>query len=70
MKDWKQIRELYMVPKDIVYLNNGSYGPAPRPVFDALVGFMTQLEENPSVYDSQYERLLSVVKPRIAVARA
>ena len=45
MTDWNAIRRLYMVPRDIVYLNNGSFGPAPRSVFNALVRSMKQLEE-------------------------
>ena len=66
MTDWKAIRRLYMVPRDIVYLNNGSFGPAPRPVFDALVRYMKQLEENPAVFNDQFERMRTVVKPKLA----
>jgi isopenicillin-N epimerase len=66
MKDWSEIRSLYMVPEGIVYLNNGSFGPAPRPVFDALLRYLLQLEENPSTYGEQYERLMREVKPRLA----
>lgn len=65
MKSWEKIRSLYMVPKDIVYLNNGSYGPSPRPVFDALVRYLKQLEENPSVFGEQWERIQKVVKPKL-----
>jgi len=66
MNDWQQIRSQYMVPKDIVYLNNGSFGPAPRVVFEALVGYMRQLEENPNVFGDQYSRLVKEVKPKLA----
>ena len=58
MNNWNKIRRLYMVPRDVVYLNNGSFGPAPRPVFDALVRYMTQLEENPAVFNEQFDRML------------
>jgi isopenicillin-N epimerase len=66
MKDWNAIRSAYMVPKGIVYLNNGSFGPAPRPVFDALVRSMRELEENPSKFGDQSTRLSKVVKPKLA----
>ena len=55
-----------MVPRDIVYLNNGSFGPAPRIVFDALVRSMKQLEENPAVFNDQFTRMMTVVKPKLA----
>jgi isopenicillin-N epimerase len=66
MTDWKAIRGSYMVPRDIVYLNNGSFGPTPRPVFDALVRYMRQLEENPAVFNDQFTRMQTVVKPKLA----
>ena len=55
-----------MVPRDIVYLNNGSFGPTPRPVFTALVRYMKQLEENPAVFNDQFARMQNVVKPKLA----
>jgi isopenicillin-N epimerase len=66
MKDWNKIRRLYMVPRDVVYLNNGSFGPAPRAVFDALVRYMRELEENPSVFNEQFARMRTMVKPKLA----
>ena len=66
MTDWNSIRRLYMVPQNVVYLNNGSFGPAPRPVFDALVRYMKQLEENPAVFNDQFTRMRTVVKPKLA----
>jgi isopenicillin-N epimerase len=66
MTDWNSIRGLYMIPKNVVYLNNGSFGPAPRSVFDALVRYMKELEENPAVFDNQFIRMRSVVKPKLA----
>ena len=66
MNDWNKIRRLYMVPRNVVYLNNGSFGPAPRPVFDALMRYMKQLEENPAVFNDQFTRMRTVVKPKLA----
>jgi isopenicillin-N epimerase len=64
--DWSTMRSRYMVPDDIVYLNNGSYGPTPRVVYEGLLLYLKQLEENPSVYGEQYNRLQKVVKPKLA----
>jgi isopenicillin-N epimerase len=66
MMDWATVRALYMMPAGVIYLNNGSVGPSPRPVFEALVRYMQQLEENPSVYAAQYDRMLNEVKPKLA----
>ncbi len=66
LMDWDKVRSQYMVPPDIVYLNNGSFGPAPRHVFDALVRYMKQLEENPQIHNDQYDRMRKVVKPKLA----
>ena len=64
--DWGTVRALYMVPPGVIYMNNGSVGPSPRPVFEALVRYMRQLEENPSVYNEQYNRMVKEVKPKLA----
>lgn len=66
MVDWKQVRDLYMVPKETVFLNNGSYGPCPRRVFDALVGYLRRLEECPASYGGLYGRMIDKAKPRLA----
>lgn len=66
MNDWNDIRARYLVPEGLVFLNNGSYGPAPRPVFDAMVGYLLQLEENPATFGELFTRLAEVVKPKLA----
>ncbi len=66
LPDWSTMRSRFMVPDDVLYLNNGSFGPAPRVVFEALLRYLKQLEENPAVYGEQYDRLLKVVKPKLA----
>ncbi len=66
MTDWNDIRAQYLVPDGLVFLNNGSYGPTPRPVFDAMVGYLRRLEENPSTFGDLFNRLAEVVKPKLA----
>jgi isopenicillin-N epimerase len=63
---WSTMKARYMVPPDLVYLNNGSFGPAPRPVYEALVRYLRALEENPSMWGEQNERVIKVVVPRLA----
>jgi isopenicillin-N epimerase len=64
--DWSRVRASYLLPPEVIYLNNGSVGPCPRPVFEALSAYMLQLEENPSVYGEQFDRMVRVVKPKLA----
>ncbi len=66
MTDWNDIRARYLVPDGLTFLQNGSYGPAPRPVFDAMVGYLLMLEENPSRFGELFNRLATVVKPKLA----
>jgi isopenicillin-N epimerase len=64
--NWDGVKAQYMVPDDLVYMNNGSFGPAPRVVWDALLRYLKQLEENPATFNDQYNRLVKVVKPKLA----
>jgi len=66
MTDWSTMKSRYMVPVDLVYLNNGSFGPTPRVVFDALLRYLKELEENPAMFGDQYNRMVKVVKPKLA----
>lgn len=33
---WKNVRQLFPLSKDFIYLNNGTFGPSPYPVIDAM----------------------------------
>jgi isopenicillin-N epimerase len=66
MTDWNSVRSQYMIPDGTIDLNNGSYGPTPRPVFEALVGYQRRLAEDPSRFGEQFDRLMRVVKPKLA----
>jgi len=66
MTDWNELRAQYLVPDGLTFMNNGSYGPTPRPVFDAMVGYLRTLEENPSTCGELFNRLATVVKPKLA----
>lgn len=45
---WKQIRQLFPLAKDKIYLNNGTMGPSPYPVIDAVHKAMRDVDENGS----------------------
>ena len=41
------MKNLFLLDPEVVYLNHGSYGATPRPVFDAYQGWQLQLERQP-----------------------
>lgn len=44
------MREHFLLDPDIVFLNHGSYGACPRPVFDAWQGWQREIERNPVLF--------------------
>ncbi len=46
----QQIKEQFLLKKDITYLNFGAYGACPRPIFDVYQQFQLELETEPTVF--------------------
>lgn len=45
---WRKIREKFLLEDGLAYLNNGTVGPTPAPVYDALLGYWRLMAENPN----------------------
>ena len=43
-------RDLFLLDPDIVFLNHGSFGAAPRPVFDVYQAWQERLERQPVLF--------------------
>ena len=43
-----KLKSLFMLDPDITYLNHGSYGACPKPIFNSLVKWQKELEYNPT----------------------
>src|SRR5881397_4028885 len=41
------MRELFLLDPDVVYLNHGSFGACPRPVFERYQAWQLELEREP-----------------------
>jgi isopenicillin-N epimerase len=41
------VKELFLLDPEIVFLNHGSFGACPRPVFEAYQRYQVELERNP-----------------------
>ena len=45
--DWTEIRNQFELPHGTIFLNNGSFGPSPTPVLDAVAEGVRQIDSHP-----------------------
>ena len=45
---WEKIRKKFLLEEDLAYLNNGTVGPTPTPVFDNLCAYWRLMAVNPN----------------------
>jgi isopenicillin-N epimerase len=50
MIDSAALKDLFLIKKDITYLNFGAYGSCPKPIFEAYQQFQLELETEPTVF--------------------
>jgi isopenicillin-N epimerase len=61
------MRDLYLLDPDIVFLNHGSYGACPRPVFETYQAFQCELERQPVEFlGRRYPELIDAARARLA----
>ena len=63
--DWDNIRKRFELPEGTVYLNNGSFGPCPRPVLDAAAAYMRDIDSHPGGMLGEYWGKLKDAKKRL-----
>lgn len=63
---WRAVRQSIMLDPETVFLNDGSYGTPPRPVFDALLKYNRLLTENPGDQGKVSGICERVVRPKLA----
>jgi isopenicillin-N epimerase len=42
---WAELRKQFLIPADVVYLNNGTVGSSPMPVVRAIIDGFNELEK-------------------------
>lgn len=47
---YMQIKDLFLLDADVVYLNHGSFGATPRPVFEVYQDWQNKLERQPVLF--------------------
>ncbi len=50
MIDSQALKELFLIKKDITYLNFGAYGSCPKPIFERYQDFQLELETEPTLF--------------------
>jgi isopenicillin-N epimerase len=61
------MKHLFLLDPDVVFLNHGSYGACPRPVFDAWQDWQREMERNPVEFLSRRSAgLLRQARERLA----
>jgi len=65
----RRLRHLFLLDPDVVFLNHGSFGACPRPVFEEYQRLQLELEREPVEFLSRYRRypaLIDAAKKRLA----
>jgi isopenicillin-N epimerase len=66
-EDWADLAADWQFRPGITYLNHGSFGPSPRPVFDAQIEWQRRLRSNPmDFYVREYEAAYFAARARMA----
>jgi isopenicillin-N epimerase len=60
------IRDDFMLRRDMRLLNNGSFGACPKPVFAEYQRWQVEFEEHPGKFVNQWSSLLEVARVRLA----
>lgn len=61
------MRELFLLDPEVVFLNHGSYGACPRPVFEAYQRYQRELERQPvEFFRRRYPELIDSSRARLA----
>src|SRR3954453_16314673 len=61
------LRDQFLLDPDVAFLNHGSFGACPRPVFEAYQRWQLELERRPVEFlDRRLEELLAVARAALA----
>src|SRR5215468_3822756 len=63
----RQLRQEFLIDPDVVFLNHGSFGACPRPVFERYQAWQAELERQPVEFVGRRLRGL-MAEARAAVA--
>ncbi|HET7769749.1 MAG TPA: aminotransferase class V-fold PLP-dependent enzyme [Chloroflexota bacterium] len=66
MRDDEHLRHEFLLRDDVVFLNHGSFGACPKPVFEAYQRWQLELERQPVAFFQSRTRLLPEARASLA----
>lgn len=63
---WEKIRAQFLLEPGLAYMNNGTLGPTPRPVFDAMTEYWRLMAVNPNENSSILQRDVELIRRKAA----
>ncbi len=63
---WEKIRQQFLLEPGFAYLNNGTVGPTPGPVYHAMVEYWRMMAENPNEKSAILQGRLDMIRQKAA----
>ena len=63
---WARIRSQFMMPEGFAYLNTGTLGPTPKPVYDAMVEYWRLMAVNPHENSNMLQERQEAIRVKAA----
>jgi isopenicillin-N epimerase len=63
---WGKIRKQFLLEEGLAYLNNGTVGPTPKPVYDNLVRYWKMMAENPNENSAILQGRMDLIREKAA----
>lgn len=63
---WSDVRDHFMLEEDFAYMNNGTLGPTPTPVFDAMSEYWRLMAINPNENSAILQREVETIRRKAA----
>ena len=63
---WEKIRQQFLLDEGFAYLNNGTLGPTPGPVYSAMVGYWRMMAEDPNEKSAILQGRMKMIREKVA----
>jgi selenocysteine lyase/cysteine desulfurase len=63
---WEKVRKQFMLEDGFAYLNTGTLGPTPRPVFEAMVEYWRLMAVNPNENSAIFQNRVEQIRFKVA----
>ena len=63
---WEKIRQQFLLDEGFAYLNNGTVGPTPGPVYSAMVRYWRMMAENPNENSAILQGRMRMIREKVA----